>query len=137
VSLCIASTAAALSLATSGFTLSWVHSVERTEWQEQWRVQGGALRLEQARVRGSGAGMEPAPDARWQDGWWVYEPALPPLPALWLAVSGATVSGWRLCEEGGACHDLEAELAPGRMGRLRLSAGPACSPLPADGTSST
>lgn len=131
MSLCVASALAALSLAAPGFTLSWVHSVERIEWQERWRAQDGALLLVQARVKGSGAGMEPPPDAHWQAGWWVYAPILPPQPVLWLAVSGATVSGWRLCEDGGPCHELEAELAPPGSGvdRLRVSADAACAPV--------
>jgi hypothetical protein len=137
VSLCVASAVAALGLATQSFTLSWVHSVERVEWQEQWQLAGHSLRLTQARVKGSGAGMEPPPDARWQDGWWVYAPALPLLPELWLAVSGATVGGWRLCDEAGHCHDLETLLAPAGSGvqRLRVSVAAECHAVPSQGRS--
>ncbi|MEZ5450817.1 MAG: DUF1850 domain-containing protein [Thiolinea sp.] len=32
------------------------------------------LQLLQARVKGSGAGMEPGDDAVLKDGWWVWQP---------------------------------------------------------------
>lgn len=131
MSVCIASAAAALSLAGSAFTLIWTHSVERTEWQEDWIIAAGEeLRLESARVRGSGAGMEPPEGAVLRNGWWHYRPMLPAQPALDLAVSGATVGGWTLCIEGGRCHDIES-IAGGasRIHRLRLSAGPVCERL--------
>lgn len=59
----------AVTLAVQSFRLSWVHSVEKTEWRENWRVQAQGLVLVEARVRGSGAGMEPGDTARWRDGW--------------------------------------------------------------------
>jgi hypothetical protein len=107
MSLCLAGTAAALSLVVPAFTLSWTHSVEKIEWQERWRVDGPSLVLEQSRVRGSGAGMEPPDDARLEQGVWVAPGHLAPLPVLRLAVSGATGSGWQWCAEGFGCHDLE------------------------------
>lgn len=55
-------------LATEGFSLVWSHSVEKTEWREEWRVEGSRLRLAEAAVRGSGAGMEPPTDAAFVDG---------------------------------------------------------------------
>ena len=127
----MASVAAALSLAGNAFVLSWTHSVERVEWQEHWQVREGLLQMDQARVKGSGAGMEPPPDSRLRDGWWVYRPHLPPQPSVLLAVSGQTVDGWRLCVDGGKCHDIETLLAPGqKIDLVRLSAGPRCEVLP-------
>jgi hypothetical protein len=108
MSLCVIGPALALRLAAETFTLAWDHSVERTAWIEAWRVDGLALTLTEARVRGSGAGMEPGPDARLDDGWWVWNPATPPLPRLTLAASGATGAGWRLCHDGG-CLTLGAD----------------------------
>jgi hypothetical protein len=55
-------------MAMQSFTLVWTHSVERTEWRESWRVTPAGLVLTEARVKGSGAGMEPATDAVWIDG---------------------------------------------------------------------
>lgn len=131
MSLCVASAVVALALAGHGFTLSWVHSVERTEWQEHWVVDAHAqLQLDSARVKGSGAGMEPPPDAVLREGWWVYRPRRPAQETVVLAVSGATVGGWTLCVDGGACHDIETALGGARrIDMIRLSAGPRCEPL--------
>lgn len=128
MSLCLATAALAVSLAIDSFTLAWTHSVERTEWRETWRIDGAELVLDEARVRGSGAGMEPPEGAVLVDGWWVYRPPLR-VPALHLAVSGATGSGWRLCSHG-ECHDLERwlTLAGRRPELLRLSAAARCRP---------
>lgn len=109
MSLCLATAAVALTVAAEAFTLVWTHSVERTEWHERWRVQGTALVLDEARVRGSGAGMEPPEGAVLDGGWWVYRRALS-VPSLHLAVSGATGRGWQLCTDGAGCLDLESRL---------------------------
>nr|WP_207458274.1 DUF1850 domain-containing protein [Azospirillum sp. SYSU D00513] len=95
------------------FSLAWTHSVERIEWREDWRISGGQLRLVEARVRGSGAGMEVPDGARLVEGAWVYRPQLPPLDRLTLANSGFTAD-YRICSWG-TCRPL-AELAgpPGR-----------------------
>ncbi len=96
--------ATAITLATGGFSLGWTHSVEKVEWREEWQVDGNLLHLMEARVRGSGAGMEPGPDARLSDGWWVWQPDLI-VPALDLAASGATGAGWSICADG-HCHEI-------------------------------
>lgn len=106
--LCILAGAKALTLATTAFTLVWTHSVEKTEWREAWRIVPAGLELVEARVKGSGAGIDPPDDAVLKEGWWVYAPKTPPVPRLMLAASGATVSGWTLCAEG-ACMTLGAE----------------------------
>ena len=110
MSLCLATPVLALSLTVQSFTLSWTHSVEKTEWREHWHVEGAALALQEARVRGSGAGMEPPEGSVLRDGWWVYTKPLR-VPVLRLAVSGATGRGWRLCTATEGCRDLEALLA--------------------------
>ncbi|MFN6961532.1 MAG: DUF1850 domain-containing protein, partial [Rhodocyclaceae bacterium] len=63
-------------------TLSWTHSIEKILWEEDWRREGDRLRLVAARVRGTGAGMEPPAGAVLKDGVWHYAPALPPLPRV-------------------------------------------------------
>lgn len=88
------------------FTLAWTHSVERTEWREDYRVTPAGLVPERARVLGSGAGMEPPENAVWRAGGWEWRPALPPLPRLTLAASGFT-GDYRLCA-GGTCRPLAA-----------------------------
>ncbi|WP_274423772.1 DUF1850 domain-containing protein [Chelativorans sp. YIM 93263] len=108
MSLCILSAGEAATLVATLFTLSWTHSVEKVEWQETWRVTQEGLQIIEARVKGSGAGMEPPPDARFEDGWWVYVPPLEPRPELHLAASGATGSSWQLCANG-ECSELGSE----------------------------
>ena len=98
--LCVVAGGKATAMAAA-FTLAWTHSIEKTEWREDWRVTPAGLELVEARVKGSGAGMEPPEGAVLEDGWWVYAPAVPPVPRLVLAASGATVSGWSICTDGG------------------------------------
>ena len=97
--LCVATAVAVLSWATSSFSLSWTHSVEKTEWQESWSIEDDVLVLKEARVKGSGAGMDPGEGAQLIDGWWIWQPALPPQTELYLSASGTTVSPWTLCLE--------------------------------------
>lgn len=104
-----------------GFSLAWTHSVEKTAWREEWRVTPAELVPVRAAVRGSGAGMEPGPDARLQDGWLVWDIKAPPLRELALASSGATGGGWQLC--GADCVELGAQAAEAVVLR----------PCPADG----
>ena len=87
-------------IAAAAFTLSWTHSVEKIEWREHWAVEDGKLKITESRVQGSGAGMEPPDRSVFEDGWWVYRPALPRQDKLLLARSGATESGWTLCAAG-------------------------------------
>lgn len=107
MSLCILAAGKTTVLAVSAFTLAWTHSVERTRWEETWTVEAAGLRLVEARVTGSGAGMEPTEGAVLNDGWWTYRPALPPMPSLVLAASGATGEGWKLCAAG-ECREIGA-----------------------------
>lgn len=108
MSLCVLAGGKAATLAATLFTLSWTHSVEKVEWHETWQVTPEGLRIVEARVEGSGAGMEPPPDARFENGGWVYRPELPTLPELRLAASGATKGSWRICADG-QCRELGAE----------------------------
>jgi len=64
------------SLPATDFTLAWQHSVEKTRWEERYRIDGDRLMLDRARIQGLGAGMEPPADARLVDGWWVWEPGV-------------------------------------------------------------
>lgn len=96
-------------LATQAFTLSWTHSVEKVDWQEDWRVENDRLIAVAARVQGSGAGMEPPADARPRGGWWHYRPALPPQQRLVLSRSRFTAD-YTICWDG-ACRPL-ADIVP-------------------------
>ena len=104
LSLCLVSAGVAKTLSVAAFTLVWTHSVEKVDWQEDWRVTAQGLQLVQARVKGSGAGMEPPPEARLVDGWFQWQPKRAPMPQLALANSGAA-GEWRICE-GGHCRTL-------------------------------
>lgn len=109
MSLCVLAGGKVTTLALSAFTLAWTHSVEKTDWIERWRVSAAGLELVEARVKGSGAGMDPPEGAMLEAGWWRYRPALPPQPELVLAASGATGGGWRICGETGCLVPDEAE----------------------------
>ncbi len=95
--LCILAAGKTTVLAAATFTLSWTHSVEKTRWEETWRIAPAGLEIVEARVKGSGAGMEPPQAAVLREGWWVYRPKVPPRPSLVLAASGATGAGWSVC----------------------------------------
>jgi hypothetical protein len=98
--LCILAAGKTATLAAATFTLAWTHSVERTRWEEDWRLAPAGLEIVEARVKGSGAGMDPPEGAVLRDGWWAYAPKLPVQQKIVLGSSGATVSGWSLCGEG-------------------------------------
>jgi len=97
MNLCIFAAGKTVTLAVTAFTLSWTHSVEKTRWQEDWAIVPAGLQIIEARVKGSGAGMEPAEGAVLEHGWWVYAPKLRLQQSLVLAASGATGEGWTLC----------------------------------------
>ena len=108
--ICLAAGAAALILAGDAFTLDWMHSVERTRWQEDWRVADATLVLDEARVQGSGAGMDPAADAVLEGGFWRWPGHGLSVRRLVLARSGATGEEWSICIEGDGCHSLNSLL---------------------------
>ena len=99
LSLCLASAGVVKTLSIAAFTLAWTHSIEKTDWQEDWRVTRKGLALTQARVKGFGAGMEPPPEARLVDGWFQWQPDRRPMPQVLLGNSGAA-GEWRLCHDG-------------------------------------
>jgi hypothetical protein len=94
----------------SGFTLAWNHSVEKIRWEEHYRVRADGLHLDQARVRGTGAGMEIPDGARLVNGFWTYRPHLPTLQPLRLTRSTYT-SGYEICIRG-RCRLMSALLGP-------------------------
>jgi len=115
--LCLTAGAAAVRLALTTFTLAWTHTVEKLPWEEDWRVEPEGLVLLESRVRGSGAGMEPGPAARFEGGAFRSTPALPPLPELVLART-PDLPDWRLCAPDG-CR-LLGELLPESEGPVVL-----------------
>ena len=88
--------ASVAAITTTQFTLRWQHSIEKVAWEEDYLVAGGWLLLSGARIRGSGAGMEPPADALLQDGVWHYRAADPWRRSLVLARS-EFVRDYELC----------------------------------------
>jgi hypothetical protein len=107
-SLCLAAAGfatARLPLPEGRFTLEWTHSIEKIRWQEDYLVAGGWLYLDQARVRGTGAGMEVPEGARLERGVYRYRPKLRWFRELRLARSGYAAD-YRLCVDGAACRPM-------------------------------
>ena len=102
---CLVSGAARIALPVSSFTLRWRHTVEKVLWEEDYRVAGRWLYLSHARIRGSGAGIEPPEAAVLIDGVWHYRPALRLSRKVTLARSEFGAD-YELCFAGG-CWSLE------------------------------
>jgi hypothetical protein len=96
LSLCLAAGAVAAALAIDSFTLTWIHSIEKIRWEEDWRIEAGALVITEARIRGTGAGMEPPAGSVLKNGVWHFRPALPPQAVLRLSHS-PHAGGYTLC----------------------------------------
>lgn len=97
--LCFAAAGVVKVLSVTAFTLAWTHSIEKIEWQEDWHVTPQGLELVEARVKGSGAGMEPPPEARLVNDWFEWSPKIAPLPQVILGNSGLA-GEWRICTDG-------------------------------------
>jgi len=106
--LCLAAGKLLIAIPATSFTLAWTHSIEKTRWEEDWRIAGDHLVLDAARVDGSGAGMEPGDGAVLQDGTWHYRPTLPPQRVLAVRHS-PYVAGYQLCIAG-SCAPLASRL---------------------------
>lgn len=104
LALCLSAGALRVELPMSSFTLRWRHSIEKTEWAEDYELAGDWLHLSQARIRGSGAGMEPPAGAVLLHGVWHYRPAERWHRELVLARSGF-VPDYELCTAAG-CRPL-------------------------------
>lgn len=106
MSLCLAGGGLVVQLGLSSFTLAWRHSVQSLLWEEDWRETPRGLVIDEARVRGSAAGMEPPPEATFRDGAWRWTPTMEPLSAVILRRSGAG-KDWSLCA-GNRCKPMDA-----------------------------
>ena len=118
--LCLAAGALHVALPVRAFTLRWQHSIEKVEWAEDWEVAGGWLHLSQARIHGSGAGMEPPDGAQLVDGVWRYRIADPWRREVVLARSDL-MPDYELCPAGRQCRRL-AHWVPVSSGPATLSA---------------
>jgi hypothetical protein len=120
MALCLGAGLLAATLAANAFTLAWTHSIEKIRWEEDWLV-GEHLQLVAARVRGSGAGMEPPAGAELRDGVWHYRPNLPALETLTLSHS-PHAGEYTMCVHG-KCRPLSA-LLPGLPGNNVVKIAP-------------
>jgi len=119
--LCIVAGTLTVAVPTVRFTLAWRHSVEKVLWEEDYVIAGGWLLATGARIRGSGAGMEPPDGSVLQDGAWHYRPADRWLRELALARSTYTPD-YRLCVDG-RCRPLSSWM-PVQAGTTTLRACP-------------
>lgn len=108
--ICLLAGAVVVPLMSDRLTLAWTHSVEKIPWEEDWVEGPGGLKLVATRVVGSGAGMDPAPDARFVDGAWTWVPKVPVLREVVLRRSGATAD-WRVCIAG-TCREMGTYVGP-------------------------
>jgi hypothetical protein len=111
-------------LPAAEFTLAWEHSVQKTRWEERYRVEQNALMLVEARIQSSGAGMDPPAAARLRAGWWTWTPGTR-VPELRLTESRFT-RDYTLCWREG-CRTLAAVVGPtadGTVVTVRPCTGP-------------
>ncbi|MBT0961067.1 DUF1850 domain-containing protein [Denitromonas iodatirespirans] len=101
--LCLSSDGLLRHLPGTQLTVSWMHSIEKIRWEEDWQLDDGQLVLVEARVRGSGAGMEPAPGARLIDGVWHYR--VPRREDRLALTHSPFTAGYTLCAAG-QCRPL-------------------------------
>ena len=99
MSLCLVAVGLVVALGSGELTLSWRHSVQKTLWEEVWRETPSGLVIDEARIEGSGAGMDPPDGAVLRDGFWRWRPTLPPQREIVMRRSGATAD-WRVCVAG-------------------------------------
>ncbi|GGE53339.1 hypothetical protein GCM10007276_32970 [Agaricicola taiwanensis] len=104
--LCLAGGGTVTKLAVAAFTLTWMHTIEKIPWEEDWHLSGKELVVDEVRIKGTGAGMEPAPDARLEDGFYRWTPKDNTRTEIILRRSDApNVGDWNFCTEG-QCRTL-------------------------------
>lgn len=108
-----------MALPVRELTLAWTHTVEKIRWEEDYRVTANGLVLGEARIQGSGAGMEIPEDAVWRGGVWRYQRMLPSSQPLRLART-PEAGDYQLCFES-TCHVLSEWLGPPRADRPWLA----------------
>lgn len=108
--ICLLAAGTAVRLGTAALTLTWTHSVEKTRWEEDWRLDSQRLAIVETRIESSGAGMEPQPGAKFDGRWWRWRPMLTPLPQVVLRRSHMT-DDWSFCIDG-SCRPAGAIVPP-------------------------
>lgn len=100
-------------LPTHTITLGWMHTVEKTQWEEEYLATADGVTIVEARIEALGAGMEPPRSAIWDGKWWRYRPSLPSLASVELANS-TFAAGYSVCWSSG-CQPLAAILPQGKQ----------------------
>ena len=110
--LCLAAGSLQVQIAASQFTLRWQHSIEKIAWEEDYVIAGDWLLLSRARLRGSGAGMEPPAGAYYERGIWHYRAAPDMRWTRQLVLTRSEFTpDYELCV-GGRCQPLSHWIAP-------------------------
>lgn len=120
IGICLLSGALAAFIPAERFTLAWTHSIEKQRWEEDWQVLAAGkapdgattswvLSLVEARIHGSGAGMEPPAGAVLREGTWHYR--VERIVDDLALTHSAYVAPYALCIEG-RCRPL-ADHLPG------------------------
>ena len=99
ICIAVAFSSALLLRVASPLTLSWQHSVEHFEIDEEWQADAAGLTLREVRIHGLGAGVDLPDDAQSFDCGWRFTPKLAAQGRVVLANSrfGA---GYRACWAG-------------------------------------
>jgi hypothetical protein len=93
-----------------------MHSIEKIRWEEDYRIENGQLRLVVARVRGSGAGMEPPVGSVLRHGAYEYTPAQTIFPKLVLTRS-PFARDYELCRDR-QCQEFAALIGKPGVGEV-------------------
>lgn len=96
LSLCLIYGLQTIPLETNHLTLTWMHSVEKIRWEEDYERQDAVIKLQAARIQGSGAGMDPPEDAIFKNGFWSYQPILEAQPSYLFRLSRYT-KNYEIC----------------------------------------
>jgi hypothetical protein len=110
LAVCLVAGALTVAVPARSFTLAWQHTVEKVSWEEDYVVAGQWLYLSGARIRGSGAGMEPPAGAILHEGVWRYVPDIRWHREIRLARSEFGTD-YLLCVDG-RCRTFSALIGP-------------------------
>ena len=127
--ICLLAAGATIRLGTVALTLAWTHSIEKIRWEEDYRATPSGIVVTQDRIQGTGAGMEPPPDAKFDGTWWRYDPHMKPLPEVVLRRSGTTVSDWQVCIASG-CKPMADYLPDKKADPVTMALCPATDGTP-------
>lgn len=118
-------------LPQADFTLAWTHTVEKVRWEEDYRATPDGLLLEEARIEGTGAGMEVPDHAVLRDGAWHYRVELAPLHILRLGRT-PEAGDYSICIDG-SCRPMSDWLGPPQVARPLVELWACRQPAAADG----